>query len=62
MTFFRVTGKEPFMERSLAEIGVPPYDIILASNGERFIGLELAGDAPAVMGNLIGHEGEVEWE
>jgi len=62
VTFFRVTGKEPFMERSLAEIGVPQYDIILASNGERFIGLELAGDAPSVMGNLIGHEGEVEWE
>lgn len=62
VTFFRLTGKEQFMDCSLAEIGVPQYDIMLASNGERFIGLELAGDAPSVMGNLVGHEGEVEWE
>ena len=50
------------MENSLAEIGVPKYDIILASNADRYIGLELAGDAPSVLGNLIGHEGEVEWD
>jgi predicted RNA-binding Zn-ribbon protein involved in translation (DUF1610 family) len=62
VTFFRITGKEQFAHLSLAEIGVPPYDILLASNGERFVGLELTGDAPSVMANLLGNEGEVEWE
>lgn len=32
--------------RSLAQVGVPPFDILFARRGERVVGLELAGDAP----------------
>ena len=62
VTFYRISHDFPFMERTLAEIGVPPYDIVLASNNERYVGFELAGDAPTVLGCLVGHEGEIEWE
>ncbi|MCC6579237.1 MAG: ThiF family adenylyltransferase [Phycisphaeraceae bacterium] len=59
-TFFRIEGHEPFMNRTLADIGVPPFDIILARSGDRLIGLELSGDAGAVLGPLSSQEG-VEW-
>lgn len=61
VTFFRAAGGEAFEERTLAEIGVPPYDIIFASSGDRLIGFELAGDGASVLGSLTGHEGDVAW-
>jgi adenylyltransferase/sulfurtransferase len=61
VTFFRVTGGEAFVDRTLAEIGVPPYDIIFGINGDRLVGFELSGDARFVLGGLIGDEGEVAW-
>ncbi|HWL09972.1 MAG TPA: ThiF family adenylyltransferase [Planctomicrobium sp.] len=60
-TFFRLTGSEPFLTRSLAALGVPPFDILFASTDERLIGLELTKDASSVLGGLIGHEEDVEW-
>jgi adenylyltransferase/sulfurtransferase len=50
VTFYKVRGDEPFLDRTLAGIGVPPFDVITARAGERAIGLELAGDAAAVLG------------
>jgi molybdopterin/thiamine biosynthesis adenylyltransferase/predicted RNA-binding Zn-ribbon protein involved in translation (DUF1610 family) len=61
VTFFRATGDEVFVDRSLAEIGVPPYDIVFGVNEERLVGFELSGDARTVLGNLTGDEGEVAW-
>lgn len=62
VTFFRVTGGESFVDRTLAEIGVPPYDIVFGVNEERLVGFELSGDARSVLGDLIGDEGEVAWQ
>lgn len=68
VTFYKIRGTEPFIGRALAEIGVPPFDIITARTRDRAIGFELAGDAPEVLGTLAGTEGTVadseglEWE
>jgi molybdopterin/thiamine biosynthesis adenylyltransferase len=51
-TFHRITGREPFVGRTLAALGVPPFDIITAVGKKRRIGFELSGDAPSVLGPL----------
>lgn len=56
VTFYRVTGEEPFVDLPLEKIGVPHFDIIFASNEERMIGLELAADSKTVLGCLVGSE------
>ncbi|PHS04591.1 MAG: molybdopterin biosynthesis protein MoeB [Blastopirellula sp.] len=61
VTFYRIKGNESFLDRTLADIGVPPFDIIFASNGDRLVGFELSGDADSVLGKLIAQDGEVEW-
>jgi adenylyltransferase/sulfurtransferase len=60
-TFYKVRGGEPFLGRSLAEVGVPPFDVLIARTAERAVGLELAGDAKAVLGPLAGDEEALEW-
>lgn len=40
----RITGEESFLERTLAEIDIPPLDIIRARAGDKTIYLELTGD------------------
>jgi adenylyltransferase/sulfurtransferase len=60
VTFFQIRGNEPFMDRTLAEIGVPAMDIVIARTSGRSIGLELAGDAAQVLGPLWDGEA-VEW-
>ncbi len=52
VTFYKIRGDEPFLMRPLAEIGVPPFDVLIARAGDRSIGLELAADANAVLGPL----------
>jgi hypothetical protein len=68
VTFYKIRGNEAFLDRTLAEIGVPDFDIITARTRTRAIGLELAGDASAVLGptahadkKLTDTEG-LEWE
>ena len=67
-TFYKIRGNESFLGMTLAEIGVPPFDIITARTRERAIGFELAGDAPHVLGALAENQGNVadteglEWE
>jgi adenylyltransferase/sulfurtransferase len=51
-TFYKIRGGEAFLERTPAQIGVPPFDILIARCQDRAIGLELAGDARAVLGPL----------
>jgi adenylyltransferase/sulfurtransferase len=43
-------GAEPFLDRPLSELGVPPFDIVSASKGDRMIGYQFWGDASAVLG------------
>ena len=61
VTFYRIRGGESFLDRTLAEIGVPPYDIVIARAGDRAIGLELSGDAAHVLGPLADSEA-LQWE
>jgi molybdopterin/thiamine biosynthesis adenylyltransferase len=51
-TFYKIRGGETFLGRTPAQIGVPPFDILIARCRDRAIGLELAGDAQAVLGPL----------
>jgi hypothetical protein len=52
VTFDRVRGDEPFLDRSAAQIGVPPLDILTVRAPGQSIGLELAGDSVDVLGPL----------
>lgn len=68
VTFYKIRGNERFLDRPLSELGVPPFDIVIARTRDRAIGFELAGDAPAVLGQLV-HTDEtkpelegLEWE
>jgi len=61
VTFYKIAGDEPFLDQPLSALGVPPFDIVTARNGDRCIGYELAGDARDVLGKLAGSEEEVEW-
>ena len=52
ITFHKIRGNEAFLDRTLAAVGIPPFDILVARNNERSIGFELAGDASTVLGEL----------
>ncbi len=52
-TIFTIYGNEDFCDRTFAELGVPPFDIVWARNGEHLIGFEFTGDAASVLGDLI---------
>lgn len=52
VTFYKIRGNETFLDRTLAQIGVPAFDIIIARCRDRAVGLELAGDAQAVLKSL----------
>lgn len=60
-TFYRIRGTESFLNRTLSEIGVPPFDILIARANNRSIGLELAGDSVDVLGCLAGGEEGLAW-
>lgn len=61
VTFFKVRGNEAFLDRPLAEIGTPPFDIIVARGAGKSIGFDLTGDAAEVLGPLWHGEGALEW-
>jgi len=60
VTFYKISGSEPFIDQPLSEIGVPLFDIIIARNNERAIGLELSADANEVLGPLAMVDNDVE--
>ena len=47
-----VQGTEAFLDRTFAELGIPPFDLIVARQGRSALAFEFAGDAPAVLGQL----------
>jgi adenylyltransferase/sulfurtransferase len=64
ITFYKIRGTEAFLDRTLAQIGVPAFDILIARTSERAIGLELSDDASAVLGSLApvaADTAELEW-
>jgi molybdopterin/thiamine biosynthesis adenylyltransferase len=60
VTFFKIRGDEPFVERSLKDIGVPQFDILIARTQDRAIGLELTGDVRSALGELEGSEEDLQ--
>lgn len=52
-TFYKIRGDEAFLDRTLADIGVPAWDVITARTVDRCLGFELAGDASLVLGPLL---------
>lgn len=46
-------GSEGLGERTLAEVGVPPFDVIAARSGMQRVFWELTADAPEVLGELF---------
>jgi adenylyltransferase/sulfurtransferase len=61
VTFFKIRGDESFLDRTLAEVGVPAFDIVIARSPAdgRSLGLELSWDAVNVLGALNGDAGQV---
>lgn len=59
-TFYKIRGDEQFLDRPLARLGVPPFDVVMARGAGRSIGFEFAGDAKTVLGPLLGDAG-LEW-
>lgn len=54
VTFYKIRGDESFVGRTMAEIGVPPFDVVIArdTRAGRSIGLEMSWDATDVLGPL----------
>jgi adenylyltransferase/sulfurtransferase len=64
VTFYKIRGMESFMDQTLADIGVPLFDILIARTPGHAVGLELSADAKTVLGNLTDTdavEAELEW-
>ena len=53
-------GSEPWMNRTLRDLGIPPFDIIAARRESIQIGFEIFGDAASVLGPLDGSNREKE--
>jgi len=60
-TFHELKSGQPAMDRSLHDLGIPPYDMVIARNGDRRIGLEFVADAKVVLGPLAGNEEAIQW-
>jgi adenylyltransferase/sulfurtransferase len=52
ITFNTIRGDEPFLNRTVAGLGIPAFDILTARSPDRSVGLQLAGDAPGLLGEL----------
>ncbi|MCX7013719.1 MAG: ThiF family adenylyltransferase [Candidatus Sumerlaeota bacterium] len=56
VTVSSLYGDEPFLDMPLGSIGIPPFDILTARNGETRLHLLFAGDAEAVLGTTYSKE------
>jgi adenylyltransferase/sulfurtransferase len=61
-TFFRVGDAPELLNRTLGQIGVPAWDIIVARRDELAIGLELSADRPRVLGPLHSDTEALSWD
>lgn len=66
VTFYKLRGSESFLGKTPAQVGVPPYDILIGrvsgatASENRSIGLELSWDAEDVLGPLWTGQ-DLEW-
>jgi hypothetical protein len=60
VTFHKIRGNESFIDRALAEVGVPAFDVVIARSADRSVGFELAGDAANVLGELLSSDEALE--
>ncbi|TWT87155.1 Sulfur carrier protein ThiS adenylyltransferase [Pseudobythopirellula maris] len=51
--YHSIADGSPLLEHSLAELGVPAWDVVVARAGLRRRGYELSGDRPHVLGPLV---------
>lgn len=51
-TISTLYGDEDFLHLSFRELGIPPFDIITARNGDRRLHIEFGGDRSTVLGPL----------
>lgn len=50
-----IDGSENFLRKTVAEMGIPPFDILTARRGiEEYIGIELTGDCTEVFSGFCG--------
>jgi adenylyltransferase/sulfurtransferase len=61
-TFYRINGDEKFLDRTLAKLGIPPFDIIIARTPTEAIGFEFSGDAATALGPLVDGSEALQWE
>jgi adenylyltransferase/sulfurtransferase len=52
ITAHSFTGTEPYGNRTLRELGLPPYDVFSARTSSREVQMLIAGDREAVLGSL----------
>lgn len=55
-----IDGSEEFLSRTVAEMGVPPFDYVLGRNGLELVAFEFSGDRAAVLGPLYQEEVALE--
>jgi hypothetical protein len=60
-TLYKVRGDESFLDLTLADIGVPPFDILTARYQNRAVGLELTADAAEILGPLAASAEGLQW-
>ena len=58
--FHALRGGEAVLDLTLAQLGVPAWDIVLGRCGEQVVGLELDGDRDAVLGQAATEFGRTE--
>jgi molybdopterin/thiamine biosynthesis adenylyltransferase len=51
-TFHTLDGREPFLDHTLSQLGVPPWDVLAGRNGVQQRFYEFAGDRNEVLGPL----------
>jgi molybdopterin/thiamine biosynthesis adenylyltransferase len=62
VTFYHIRGTETFLDRTLSDLGIPKFDILVARTGDRMTGLELTADSQHVLGTLDVSEEGLEWK
>ena len=52
VTFNCIRGGEPYVDRCLAALGIPLFDILTVRSATRVVGFAFTADAPSVLGEL----------
>ncbi len=58
ITFCTISGDEAFLDRTLADLGVPPWEVVAARGSGGALAYELTGDREGVLGVLAAEDAE----